>query len=55
MKGEIPVLLDAAKNAGQTLIGVQNCGTEAEELYHSTEEIPADAGYYTLIIAKENN
>ena len=55
MKGEIPELLEAAKTAGQTLVGVQDCGTEKEQIYHSLEEIPADAGYYTLIIAKENN
>ena len=53
MKGELPTLLEAAEEAAQPLLGVENCGTGTERLYRSAEEIPADAGYYTLIIAKE--
>ena len=53
MKGQIPALLCAAEELGQPLLGAENCGTEQERLYHSSDEIPADAGYYTLIIAKE--
>lgn len=32
---------------------VENCGMENEHIYRSVEEIPDDAGYYSLIIAKE--
>lgn len=32
---------------------VENCGMENEHIYNSVEEIPDDAGYYSLIIAKE--
>lgn len=32
---------------------VENCGMENEKVYQSVEEIPDDAGYYSLIIAKE--
>ena len=32
---------------------VTNCGMEEEQIYHSLEEIPEQAGYYSLIIAKE--
>ncbi len=53
MKGELPALLSAADQAGQPLMGAENCGTDQERLYRSAESIPADAGYYTLIIAKE--
>ena len=53
MKGELPSLLDAAEKADQPLIGAENCGTQSEMLYHSSNEIPENAGYYTLIIAKE--
>ena len=31
---------------------VENCGMPDEHIYHSVEEIPDDAGYYSLIIAK---
>ena len=32
---------------------VVNCGMENEAVYRSAEEIPDDAGYFSLIIAKE--
>lgn len=32
---------------------VENCGMPQEHIYRSVEEIPDDAGYYSLIIAKE--
>lgn len=32
---------------------VENCGMENERIYKSLQEIPDDAGYYSLIIAKE--
>ena len=32
---------------------VTNCGMKEEQIYHSLEEIPEQAGYYSLIIAKE--
>ena len=31
---------------------VENCGMENEKVYRSAEEIPEDAGYYSLIIVK---
>lgn len=54
MKGSVPELIAAANTAGARLLGAENCGTEDEKLYRNTEEIPGDAGYYTVIIAKEN-
>lgn len=43
------------KLAGQNLTGkmVENCGMKNEKLYGSIEEIPQEAGYYSLIIVKE--
>lgn len=32
---------------------VENCGMEGEKVYRSVEEIPDDAGYFSLIIAKD--
>ena len=34
---------------------VENCGMETERIYHDTEEIPDEAGYYSLIIIKEED
>lgn len=32
---------------------VENCGMQGERVYHSLEEIPDDAGYFSLIIVRE--
>lgn len=42
------------KSSGRDVVMVENCGMENEHIYRSTEEIPDDAGYYSLIIAKES-
>ena len=34
---------------------IENCGMENERIYRSPEEIPEDAGYYSLIIVKEKS
>lgn len=35
------------------VIMVENCGMENERVYRGVEDIPDDAGYYSLIIAKD--
>lgn len=32
---------------------VMNCGLDGEKIYKCTEEIPEDAGYFSIVIAKE--
>ncbi len=39
--------------SGRQVTMVENCGMPGEKIYRSVEEIPDDAGYYSLIIAKE--
>lgn len=39
--------------SGRSVVAVENCGTPEERVYRGVEEIPDDAGYYSLIIAKE--
>ena len=34
---------------------VENCGMENEKVYLSAEEIPEQAGYYSLLIVKEKS
>ena len=57
------VLMKAGRKIGQVkkqlkernaqAVMVENCGMEQEKVYHSVEEIPEQAGYYSLIIVKE--
>ena len=39
--------------SGMDVQGVENCSMENEKIYRSLEEIPDDAGYFSLLIAKE--
>lgn len=43
---------EALMTCGQQVIMVENCGMEQEKVYWSAEEIPQNAGYYSLIIVK---
>ena len=47
---EVKALLKAS---GRKASAVVNCGMENEAVYRSAEDIPDDAGYFSLIIAKE--
>lgn len=40
--------------SGRHVVMVENCGMDNEHIYRSVDEIPDDAGYYSLIIAKES-
>ena len=48
---EVKKMLSAS---GYDVIAAENCSMESEKLYRSVDEIPDDAGYFTLIIAREN-
>lgn len=39
--------------SGRDVIAVENCGIEGERIYRGVEEIPDDAGYYSLVMAKQ--
>lgn len=41
--------------SGRDVMMVENCGMKDERVYRGVEEIPDDAGYYSLIIAKESS
>ena len=47
---EVKALLKAS---GRSVSAVVNCGMENEAIYRSADDIPDDAGYFSLIIAKE--
>lgn len=40
--------------SGQDAVMIENCGMPSERVYKTAEEIPEEAGYYSLIIVKEN-
>ena len=39
--------------SGRDVSAVENCGMESEKIYRSADDIPDDAGYFSLIVAKE--
>ena len=41
------------RQSGRRVCMVENCGMPDEKIYLGTEEIPDEAGYFSLIIAKE--
>ena len=40
-------------SADVDVVMVENCGMEGERIFHSAEEMPEEAGYYTLIFVKD--
>lgn len=42
------------KSRNANAVMIENCGMENEKIYKTVDEIPEDAGYYSLIIVKEN-
>ncbi|MCD8105853.1 MAG: precorrin-2 C(20)-methyltransferase, partial [Lachnospiraceae bacterium] len=48
--GQVKELL---QKSGRDVMMVENCGMPQEKVFRSAEEIPDDAGYYSLIIARE--
>ena len=48
--GEVKRLLT---EKGMDAVMVENCGMENEKIYSGAEEIPEQAGYYSLLVVKE--
>jgi precorrin-2/cobalt-factor-2 C20-methyltransferase len=44
---------DMIRRSGRTAVMAENCSMADEKLYRSVDEIPDDAGYFSLIISKE--
>ena len=44
---------DLLRSSGRDVCAVENCYMENEKIYRNVEEIPDEAGYYSLIVAKE--
>lgn len=50
---KMPFVKKAIAEQGLDVRMVENCGMETERVYHGAEEIPDQAGYYSLLILKE--
>lgn len=44
---------ESIQRSNQKSVMIENCGMPEEKIYKSAEEIPESAGYYSLIIVKE--
>ncbi|MCQ2561218.1 MAG: precorrin-2 C(20)-methyltransferase [Clostridia bacterium] len=44
---------DTLRKSGKAVQAVENCGMPGEKIYRDLEEIPDEAGYFSLIIAKD--
>lgn len=53
MKGEISLLKAAAAELHQPVKAVECCGTAQQSIYADISDVPEDASYYTVLIAKE--
>lgn len=51
---KISTVIEYLKTKDCQVSMVENCGMEDEKIYRSIDEIKDDAGYYSLIIVKEN-
>ena len=50
---QMAAVKDMLRKSGRRVMMVENCSMESEKIYRDVEEIPDDAGYFSLIIAKE--
>ena len=49
----MPEVKKALADSGRSVCAVENCTMENERVYRDLEEIPDDAGYFSLLIAKQ--
>ena len=50
---KMPLVKEAVARMDEDIYMVENCGMEGERICYGAEEIPEDAGYYSLIIVKD--
>lgn len=53
MKNNLPATLAALRESGARAAMVENCGMENQRVFRTLEEIPEDAGYFSLLIVKD--
>lgn len=50
---KMPYVKRTVQEKGLRAEMVENCGMRSERIYHSVEDVPEEAGYYSLMIVKE--
>ena len=53
MKNDLPATLSALRQKNIQAAMVENCGMETQRVFRTLEEIPQDAGYFSLLIVKD--
>ena len=51
---KLPEVKQILKERNVEVKMVENCGMKNEKVYSSVDDIPEDAGYYSLLIVKES-
>ncbi|WP_092871313.1 precorrin-2 C(20)-methyltransferase [Acetitomaculum ruminis] len=52
---KLPLVKEALKKSGAKGMMIENCGMPDEKIYNNIDEINEAAGYYSLIIVKDND
>lgn len=50
---ELGAVKELLKTRSDEVTAVERCGMEGERIFHSLEELPPDAGYYTTLIVRK--
>ncbi|WP_077610519.1 precorrin-2 C(20)-methyltransferase [Clostridium sp. Marseille-P2415] len=49
---QMEAVKEEIRKCRSSAVMVENCGMQSERIYHSLDEIPEDAGYYSLLIVR---
>lgn len=52
---KMPLVKEALERSNTKCTMIENCGMPNEHIYHSLEEIPDQASYYSIIVVKEEH
>lgn len=52
---KMPLVKEILKRSSITCTMIENCGMPDEHIYHSIDEIPDQASYYSIIVVKEKD
>lgn len=55
MGKKYPQIAEALKQGNYQVSMAENCGMEDERIYHGAEELPKEAGYYSLMIVRDKD
>lgn len=50
---KLPEVKEQLKERAEQIFMVENCGMEEEHIYRGAQQLPETAGYYTLVIVKD--